>query len=98
MYDTQKVSSGNHFLLRIPNDKGGPGNPSAPIDFNAFRATNFWSRFGMRGAEIHGNKGVATFTHFHQGPHFWPNLDSFNGYLALNMHTGRIFMWIHLFN
>ena len=39
----QKVCDGNYFLLRIPDDKGGPGNPSAPIDVNPFRTTNFRS-------------------------------------------------------
>ena len=34
---------------------GGPGNPSAPIDVNAFRTINFRSRSAMRDAEIHGN-------------------------------------------
>ena len=55
MYGPQKVSVGNKYLLRIPDDKGGPGNPSAPIDVNAFHTTNFRSRFAMRGAEFHGN-------------------------------------------
>ena len=55
MYGPQKVSVGNYYLLRIPDDEGGPGNPSAPIDVNAFRTTNFRSRFAMRGAEFHRN-------------------------------------------
>ena len=36
MYCPQNVKNGNYILLRIPENKGGPGNPSAPIDFNAF--------------------------------------------------------------
>ena len=43
LYDPQKVSISNHFWLRIPDHKGGPGNPSAPIAINAFRTTNFRS-------------------------------------------------------
>ena len=31
LYVTQKVSSGNYFLLRIPDGKEGPGNPSASM-------------------------------------------------------------------
>ena len=42
-------------MLSLPNYKGGLENPSAPIGFNAFCATNFWSRLAMRGAEFHWN-------------------------------------------
>ena len=45
----------HYFLLRIPDNKGRPGNPSAPIDVNAFRTTNFRSRSAMHDAEFHGN-------------------------------------------
>ena len=55
MFRSQKYGRGDAFWLRIPDDKGGPGNPSAPIDVNAFRTTNFRSRSAMRGAEFHGN-------------------------------------------
>ena len=55
MFWSQKVSKDDHFLLRIPEDKGGPGNPYAPIGFNGKSATNFRSRSAMRGAEFHGN-------------------------------------------
>ena len=55
VYWSQKVSLGNYFFLRLPDDKGRPGNPSAPIDVNAFCTTNFRSRFAMLGAENHGN-------------------------------------------
>ena len=51
----QNVSNDSFFLLRIHDDKGGPGNPSAPIDVNAFRTTNFRSWSDMRGAKFHGN-------------------------------------------
>ena len=43
VYEPQKVSIGNYFLLRIPNHSGGPGNPSGPIGFNGKSATNFRS-------------------------------------------------------
>ena len=43
MFRPQKVKEHKYFLLRIPNDNGGPGNPSAPIDVNALRTTNFRS-------------------------------------------------------
>ena len=39
----ENSSVGSYFLLRIPDHKGGPGNPSAPIGINAFRTTNFRS-------------------------------------------------------
>ena len=55
MYCPQNVKNSNYILLRIPENKGGPGNPSTPIDVNAFRTTNFQSRFALRGAEFHGN-------------------------------------------
>ena len=55
MYCPQNVKNGNYILLGIPENKGGPGNPSIPIDVNAFRTTNFQSRFALRGAEFHGN-------------------------------------------
>ena len=55
MFWSQKYGRGDDFWLRIPDDKGGPGNPSAPIDVNAFRTTNFRSRSAVRGAEFHGN-------------------------------------------
>ena len=54
MYCPQNV---NYILLRIPENKGGPGNPSVPIDVNAFRTTNFRCCSAMRGAEFHGNTG-----------------------------------------
>ena len=44
-----------HFSSEITTNKGGPRNPSAPIDVNVFRTTNFRSRFAMRCAEFHGN-------------------------------------------
>ena len=53
MYGPQKVTIGSYFVLRIPYDKGGPGNSSAPIGINAFRTTNFWSLSAMRGTEFH---------------------------------------------
>ena len=40
MFRPQNVNVGSYFLQRIPDDKGGPGNPSAPIDVNAFRTTS----------------------------------------------------------
>ena len=55
MFWPQKVCRNDHFLLRIPDDKGGLRNPSAPIGFNEKSATNFRSLSAMRGAEIHGN-------------------------------------------
>ena len=39
----QNVKNGNYILLGIPENKGGRGNPSAPIDVNAFRTTDFRS-------------------------------------------------------
>ena len=53
MYGPQKVTIGSYFVLRIPSDKGGPGNPSAPIGINAFRTTKFRSLSAMRGTEFH---------------------------------------------
>ena len=41
--------------FRQKDQKGGPENHLIPIGTNAFRTTNFRSRFAMRGAEIHGN-------------------------------------------
>ena len=55
MYGPQNVTIDNYLLLRIPDDKGGPGNPYAPIGINAFRTTNFWYRSAMPGAEFHGD-------------------------------------------
>ena len=55
MYEPQKVSRVDCFLLRIPDHAGGPGNPSAPIGFNGKSATNFQSSSAMRGAEFHGD-------------------------------------------
>ena len=46
---------GENILLRFPENKGGLGNPSAPIHVNAFSTTNFRSQSAMRGAEFHGN-------------------------------------------
>ena len=43
VYDPQKVSSDSYFLLRTPDHKGEPGNPSAPTGFNGKSATNFRS-------------------------------------------------------
>ena len=57
MYCPQNVKNGNYILLTIRENKGGPGNPSAPIDFNAFRTTNVRSSTAMRGAEFHRNTG-----------------------------------------
>ena len=51
----QKISFGNNIMLRFPEIKGGPGNPCAPIDVNAFRTTNFRSSLAMCGAKFHGN-------------------------------------------
>ena len=53
----------NYFLLRIPDNKGRGGNPSAAIDVNAFRTTNFRSQSAMRGAEFHGNSRPDSTTH-----------------------------------
>ena len=55
MFRSQKVCRGDNILLRFPENKGGPGNPSAPIDVNAFHTTNIRSSSAMRGAEFHGN-------------------------------------------
>ena len=55
MFWPQKVCRIDHFLLRIPDDMGGPGNPSAPIGFNGKSATNFRSLSAMHVAEFHGN-------------------------------------------
>ena len=55
MYGPQNVIIGSYFMLRITDHKEGQRNPSAPIDVNAFRTTNFRSRSAMRGAEFHGN-------------------------------------------
>ena len=52
---SQKVCRGNTNMLRFTENKGGPGNSSAPIVVNAFHTTNFRSRFAMRCAENHGN-------------------------------------------
>ena len=40
---SQKGCRGDDFLLRIPDDKGEPGIPSAAIGFNGKSATNFRS-------------------------------------------------------
>ena len=56
VFRSQKECRGDNILLRFPEDKGGPGNPSAPIHVNTFRTTNIRSSSAMRGAEIHGNK------------------------------------------
>ena len=48
MYCPQNVKNVNYITLRIPDYKGGPGNPSAPL-------TNFRSSAAMRGAKFHGN-------------------------------------------
>ena len=55
MFWSQKVFRGDHFLLGIPDHKGGLGNPSAPIDFNGKTATNIRSKYDMHGAEFHCN-------------------------------------------
>ena len=55
MFWSQKVCRGDNILIRFPENTGGPGNPSAPIQVNAFRTTNFRSSSAMRGAEFHGN-------------------------------------------
>ena len=55
MFRPQNVNVGSYFLQRIPDDKGGPGNPSASIDVNAFRTTNFRFSPAMRGSEFQGN-------------------------------------------
>ena len=55
MYWSQKVGRGDYFLQRSAEITGGRSNPFSPIGANAFRTTNFRSRFAMRGAEIHGN-------------------------------------------
>ena len=52
MFWPKNVNVGSYFLQRIPDDKGGPRNPSAPIDVNAFRTTNFRSSSAMRIAEF----------------------------------------------
>ena len=57
MFWSQKVGRGDNILLGFTENAGGPRNPSAPIDVNAFRTTNFRSPSAMRGAEIHGNSG-----------------------------------------
>ena len=57
MFWSQKGGRGDTILLRFTENTGGPRNPSASIDVNAFRTTNFRSPFAMRGAEIHGNSG-----------------------------------------
>ena len=51
----QKVSIGSYSLLRISDEEGGLGNPSALIGINAFRTTNCWSLSAIHGAEFHGN-------------------------------------------
>ena len=55
MFWSQKGGRGDFILLRFTENTGGPRNHSPPIEVNAFRTTNFRSRFAMRGAEIHGN-------------------------------------------
>ena len=55
MFWSQKYGRCDDFWQRNPDHKGGPGNPCAPIDVNAFRTTNFWSRSAMGGDEFHGN-------------------------------------------
>ena len=52
---SQKVSRGDNNVLRFTENKGGPGNSSAPRDVNAFSTTNFQSRFATRGDKNHGN-------------------------------------------
>ena len=55
MFWSQKYSRGHHFFIRSLENSGGRGNPLFATGANAFRTTNFRSRFAMRGAEIHGN-------------------------------------------
>ena len=43
MFWSQNVITGSYFMLISTDNKQGPGNPSAPIGFNAFRTTNFGS-------------------------------------------------------
>ena len=45
MFWSQKVGRGDNILLRFTENAGGPRNPSAPIDVNAFRTTNFFFFF-----------------------------------------------------
>ena len=51
----QNISIRGYFLLRILDDKGGPGNSSTPIDVSSYPTTNFRSQSAMRSAEFHGN-------------------------------------------
>ena len=55
MFWPQKDRRGDNFLLRSTEKSGGRGNPFSAIGVDAFRTSNFRSRFAMRGAEIHGN-------------------------------------------
>ena len=57
MFWSQKVCRGDNILLRFHENKGGPGNPFAPIHVNTFRTTNIRSSSAMRGAKFHGNTG-----------------------------------------
>ena len=50
-------------MLRSTEKSGGPRNPSAPIDVNAFSNTNFRSLCAMRAAEFHGNTRRDSTTH-----------------------------------
>ena len=55
MFGPLKVCRGIYLLLRIPDDRGEPETPTAPIDVNAFHTTNFRSTSAMLGAEFNGN-------------------------------------------
>ena len=63
MFWPQIISFRNNIMLRIPADKGGLGNPSAPIDVNMFHTTNFRSSSAMHVAEFHGNSHRDSTTH-----------------------------------
>ena len=54
-FGLKKIVGGDNLLLRSTEKSGGRGNPFSAIGVNAYRTTNFRSRFAMRGAEIHGN-------------------------------------------
>ena len=55
VYWSQQYSRGHRFFVRSTENSGGRGNPLLSTGANAFRTTNFRSRFAMRGAETHGN-------------------------------------------
>ena len=53
VYGPQKVSKDDNVLLRSTKNTGGWGNSFSTIGVSVETVTNFWSRFAIRGSQIH---------------------------------------------